>query len=151
MAGCRSNIERRSSARRRDSWRLLDNRLPGRGSTKWMRYAAQLHPLTRAHVVAQWFDRQKAYLDSLESQLRGLVKAIDLVTKHRSGEPCRCVMSSAQPLTMRDDRGRNRDGRVFSGCCRFGVIGRRASVSYLVCGPGGRSAQGARCRGRAVA
>jgi sorting nexin-1/2 len=33
----------------------------------------------------KWFDRQKAYLDSLESQLRGLVKAIELVAKHRSG------------------------------------------------------------------
>ena len=32
----------------------------------------------------QWFDRQKAYLDSLESQLRSLVKAIDLVAKQRS-------------------------------------------------------------------
>ncbi|KZT71976.1 Vps5-domain-containing protein, partial [Daedalea quercina L-15889] len=36
------------------------------------------------HLHTQWFDRQKAYLDSLESQLRGLVKAIDLVAKHRS-------------------------------------------------------------------
>lgn len=43
-------------------------------------------PLTHAHPILQWFDRQKAYLDSLESQLRGLVKAIDLVAKHRSGE-----------------------------------------------------------------
>lgn len=33
----------------------------------------------------QWFDRQKGYLDSLESQLRGLVKAIELVAKHRLG------------------------------------------------------------------
>lgn len=33
----------------------------------------------------KWFDRQKVYLDSLESQLRGLVKAIELVAKHRSG------------------------------------------------------------------
>jgi hypothetical protein len=35
--------------------------------------------------IKKWFDRQKAYLDSLESQLRGLVKAIELVAKHRSG------------------------------------------------------------------
>jgi sorting nexin-1/2 len=34
----------------------------------------------------QWFDRQKAYLDSLESQLRGLAKAIELVAKCRSGK-----------------------------------------------------------------
>jgi sorting nexin-1/2 len=33
----------------------------------------------------QWFDRQKAYLDSLESQLRGLVKSIDAVARHRTG------------------------------------------------------------------
>ncbi|KAI0057475.1 Vps5-domain-containing protein [Artomyces pyxidatus] len=32
----------------------------------------------------EWFDRQKAYLDILESQLRGLVKAIDVVAKHRT-------------------------------------------------------------------
>lgn len=34
----------------------------------------------------QWFDRQRAYLDSLESQLRGLVKAIDTVARHRAGK-----------------------------------------------------------------
>ena len=34
----------------------------------------------------QWFDRKKAYLDSLETQLRGLVKAIDTVAKQRAGE-----------------------------------------------------------------
>ena len=33
----------------------------------------------------QWFDRQKAHLEVLESQLRGLVKAIEIVSKHRSG------------------------------------------------------------------
>ncbi|KAH9840253.1 Vps5-domain-containing protein [Rhodofomes roseus] len=38
----------------------------------------------RFYETDEWFDRQKAYLDSLESQLRGLVKAIDLVAKHRS-------------------------------------------------------------------
>ena len=32
----------------------------------------------------QWFDQQKVYLDSLEAQLRGLVKAIDLVAKQRT-------------------------------------------------------------------
>jgi sorting nexin-1/2 len=34
----------------------------------------------------QWFERQRAYLDSLESQLRGLVKAIDTVSRHRAGK-----------------------------------------------------------------
>ncbi|KAK7061024.1 Vacuolar protein sorting-associated protein vps5 [Paramarasmius palmivorus] len=38
----------------------------------------------RFHESDEWFDRQKAYLDSLESQLRGLAKAIDLVAKQRS-------------------------------------------------------------------
>ncbi|KAH9913923.1 Vps5 C terminal like-domain-containing protein [Fomitopsis serialis] len=38
----------------------------------------------RFYETDEWFDRQKAYLDSLESQLRGLVKAIDMVAKHRS-------------------------------------------------------------------
>jgi sorting nexin-1/2 len=32
----------------------------------------------------QWFDRQKVYLDSLESQLRGLVKTIEAVMKART-------------------------------------------------------------------
>ncbi|KAI0272519.1 Vps5 C terminal like-domain-containing protein [Gloeopeniophorella convolvens] len=32
----------------------------------------------------EWFDRQKAHLDILESQLRGLVKAIDVVSRHRN-------------------------------------------------------------------
>ncbi|KAI9454444.1 Vps5-domain-containing protein [Russula earlei] len=32
----------------------------------------------------EWFDRQRAYLEVLESQLRGLVKAIEVVTRHRS-------------------------------------------------------------------
>lgn len=35
--------------------------------------------------LSQWFDRQKAHLEVLESQLRGLVKAIEIVSKHRSG------------------------------------------------------------------
>lgn len=44
------------------------------------------HWTTRQNLTThQWFDRQKIYLDSLESQLRGLVKAIDFVTKHRAG------------------------------------------------------------------
>ncbi|KAH9000351.1 Vps5-domain-containing protein [Lactarius akahatsu] len=32
----------------------------------------------------EWFDRQKAHLDILESQLRGLVKAIDVVSRQRN-------------------------------------------------------------------
>ncbi|KAI9451700.1 Vps5-domain-containing protein [Lactarius psammicola] len=32
----------------------------------------------------EWFDRQKAHLDILESQLRGLVKAIDIVSRQRN-------------------------------------------------------------------
>lgn len=38
----------------------------------------------RFHETDEWFDRQRAYLDSLESQLRGLVKAIDTVARHRA-------------------------------------------------------------------
>ncbi|KDR80722.1 hypothetical protein GALMADRAFT_241141, partial [Galerina marginata CBS 339.88] len=38
----------------------------------------------RFYETDEWFDRQKVYLDSLESQLRGLVKAIELVSKHRT-------------------------------------------------------------------
>ncbi|KAF7430895.1 Vacuolar protein sorting-associated protein 5 [Pleurotus ostreatus] len=38
----------------------------------------------RFYETDEWFDRQKVYLDSLESQLRGLAKAIDAVAKQRS-------------------------------------------------------------------
>ncbi|KAG5641906.1 hypothetical protein DXG03_003973 [Asterophora parasitica] len=38
----------------------------------------------RFHETDEWFDRQKAYLDSLESQLRGLVKAIEAVARQRT-------------------------------------------------------------------
>jgi len=38
----------------------------------------------RFYEADEWFDRQKVYLDSLESQLRGLAKAIDTVIKHRA-------------------------------------------------------------------
>jgi sorting nexin-1/2 len=36
-------------------------------------------------MFSQWFDRQKVYLDVLESQLRGLAKAIDVVSRQRNG------------------------------------------------------------------
>ncbi|KAF7356550.1 Beta-glucan synthesis-associated [Mycena venus] len=38
----------------------------------------------RFYETDEWFDRQKVYLDSLEAQLRGLVKAIELVSKQRA-------------------------------------------------------------------
>ncbi|TFK29709.1 protein transporter [Coprinopsis marcescibilis] len=38
----------------------------------------------RFHETDEWFDRQRMYLDSLESQLRGLAKSIELVARHRS-------------------------------------------------------------------
>ena len=38
-----------------------------------------------AYLCIQWFDKQRAYLDGLESQLRGLVKSIEIVAKHRAG------------------------------------------------------------------
>ncbi|KAF9466094.1 Vps5 C terminal like-domain-containing protein [Collybia nuda] len=39
---------------------------------------------SRFHETDEWFDRQKGYLESLESQLRGLVKAIETVARQRS-------------------------------------------------------------------
>ena len=33
----------------------------------------------------QWFDNKKTYLDTLETQLKGLVKAVELVSKHGAG------------------------------------------------------------------
>jgi hypothetical protein len=44
-----------------------------------------LAPAVSRLTLSQWFDRQKAHLDVLESQLRGLVKAIEAVSKHRNG------------------------------------------------------------------
>ncbi|KAF8630138.1 hypothetical protein AX15_003091 [Amanita polypyramis BW_CC] len=37
----------------------------------------------RFHETDEWFDKQKSYLDGLESQLRGLAKAVELVAKQR--------------------------------------------------------------------
>ncbi|KAI0657964.1 Vps5-domain-containing protein [Cubamyces menziesii] len=37
----------------------------------------------RFYETDEWFDRQKGYLDSLETQLRGLVKSIETAAKHR--------------------------------------------------------------------
>ncbi|KAG6833009.1 hypothetical protein H0H87_012595 [Tephrocybe sp. NHM501043] len=37
----------------------------------------------RFHETDEWFDRQRAYLDSLESQLRSLVKAIEAVARQQ--------------------------------------------------------------------
>ena len=39
----------------------------------------------RFYETDEWFDKQKTYLDSLEIQLKGLVKAIDSVSKQRLG------------------------------------------------------------------
>ncbi|KAI0705214.1 Vps5 C terminal like-domain-containing protein [Cytidiella melzeri] len=38
----------------------------------------------RFYETDEWFDKQKSYLDSLELQLRGLVKAIDSISKQRA-------------------------------------------------------------------
>lgn len=45
----------------------------------------------KTHVV-QWFDKQRAYLDGLESQLRGLVKSIEIVAKQRAGVHHFCLV-----------------------------------------------------------
>lgn len=44
-----------------------------------------------AHLI-QWFDKQRAYLDGLESQLRGLVKSIEIVAKQRAGVHVLCLI-----------------------------------------------------------
>jgi len=41
----------------------------------------------------QWFDKQRAYLDGLESQLRGLVKSIEVVAKQRAGTFCLFILA----------------------------------------------------------
>lgn len=69
------------------SWHLLDKASQGLGFMKLTRYVMQacFYYFSLIELFKKWFDRQKSYLDSLESQLRGLVKAIELVAKHRSG------------------------------------------------------------------
>ncbi|KAJ7281472.1 Vps5 C terminal like-domain-containing protein [Mycena rebaudengoi] len=52
----------------------------------------------RFYETDEWFDRQKDYLDSLEGQLRGLVKAIELVSKQR-GELATAIAEFAQTVT----------------------------------------------------
>ena len=41
---------------------------------------------TKFFEADEWFDQKKVYFDSLESQLKGLVKAIDVVSKSRQGK-----------------------------------------------------------------
>jgi sorting nexin-1/2 len=41
---------------------------------------------TKFFEADEWFDQKKVYFDSLESQLKGLAKAIDIVTKSRQGK-----------------------------------------------------------------
>ncbi|TFY66263.1 hypothetical protein EVG20_g4834 [Dentipellis fragilis] len=56
-----------------------------RGSGGLM-YNLGLAGLTQTYVETdEWFDRQKSYLDTMETQLRSLVKAIEVVSKHRRG------------------------------------------------------------------
>ncbi|KIM90434.1 hypothetical protein PILCRDRAFT_59950 [Piloderma croceum F 1598] len=52
----------------------------------------------RFYETDEWFDRQKSYIDSLEAQLRGLVKAIELVAKQRS-ELAAAMGEFAQTIT----------------------------------------------------
>ncbi|KAJ6610183.1 Vps5 C terminal like-domain-containing protein [Mycena sp. CBHHK59/15] len=52
----------------------------------------------RFYETDEWFDRQKGYLDSLEAQLRGLVKAIEAVSKQRA-ELSTAMAEFAQTVT----------------------------------------------------
>ncbi|KAI0073528.1 Vps5-domain-containing protein [Panus rudis PR-1116 ss-1] len=51
----------------------------------------------RFYETDEWFDKQKAYLDSLELQLRGLVKTIEQVSKQRA-ELSQAISEFAQTL-----------------------------------------------------
>ena len=48
--------------------------------------------------VVQWFNNQKILLDRLETQLRGLIKAIDFVARQRSGTRLSTSLSTPLPL-----------------------------------------------------
>ncbi|KAH6915925.1 protein transporter [Coprinopsis sp. MPI-PUGE-AT-0042] len=52
----------------------------------------------RFHETDDWFDKQRSYLDSLESQLRGLAKTIELVARHRT-EMATAIGECAQAVT----------------------------------------------------
>ncbi|KAL4248104.1 hypothetical protein ABKN59_007781 [Abortiporus biennis] len=62
----------------------------------------------RFYETDEWFDKQKSYLDSLELQLKGLVKSIDLVSKQRM-ELSIATADFAQTLTelSTSDIGKN--------------------------------------------
>jgi hypothetical protein len=55
---------------------------------------------------SQWFDRQKSRLEVLETQLRGLVKAIDLVSKQRNGQFAIYLIYMAYVHTRQNCRAR---------------------------------------------
>jgi sorting nexin-1/2 len=44
-----------------------------------------LYHSNSSNILWQWFDKKKIYLDALESQLKGLVKSIEAVSKQRAG------------------------------------------------------------------
>ena len=48
--------------------------------------------------IVQWFNNQKILLDRLETQLRGLIKAIDLVARQRSGISPPIILPLPTPL-----------------------------------------------------
>ncbi|KAG8923691.1 Vacuolar protein sorting-associated protein 5, partial [Tulasnella sp. 418] len=50
------------------------------------------------YEIDDWYDNKKSYLDALESQLKGLVKAIELVTKQRA-EFATCVSEFAEAIS----------------------------------------------------
>ena len=90
----RSSIGKRSLRMKEvASLPALDSRSPDHGSTRPTTYAYLCAFYTLINNLLKWFDRQKIYLDSLESQLRGLAKAIELVAKHRAGTLALCLSS----------------------------------------------------------
>jgi hypothetical protein len=91
-------------------------------------------PLTLHHVrYSQWFMKQKQFLDSLESQIKSLVKALETSSKQRLGEIVKSPES--RRYTLSDISGGHRPRQRF--CCSLGgstSFGRVGSVLGIIAG-----------------
>ncbi|KAG9017162.1 Vacuolar protein sorting-associated protein 5 [Tulasnella sp. 427] len=67
-----------------DSFALDIKHRRGDGSSGGLLASFGSFTAPRFYEIDDWFDHKRAYLDALESQLKGLVKAMDVVSKQRN-------------------------------------------------------------------
>lgn len=83
-------------------------------------------PLNLNHIrLSQWFIKQKQFLDSLESQIKSLVKALETSSKQRLGEIFKIPESRRYTLSdvSGGDRARQRLCCSLGGSASFGRVG----------------------------